>query len=1835
MATQDISQLVVEVTSKGIQTASNQLDKLAVSADKAEAAVKKLGTAVVGVNGVMSGGVAQTAALIGAMNALTVVMQTVINNQNRVTQSTRTSSAAMDEARAAARGLSGSLGALWVTYGNLAGMGVGIAIGASLKGVIGIGKDVEQTLESIRVLGGASLEDVAKMSAVVTDMGKGSQGPKDVAEALNVLTLAGLNAKEAMQGVGAALNLSVAGGVSIEKSAETLVQVSTALGYTADGFDHVADVVAKTAAASMSSVDSISNAFKSAAAVGEVYGASLQDIALGLAAVANLGIQGTSAGTALKNFYKDLSASTQKVTNTLRDMGMTIKDFRDAQGFMLPLVDVVKNLDKGFNSLAQDQKKLAEVKMFSQQGVREFAVLSKMLHTASTEVDEFGNKYANKLEETAGEIQKSAAFSTMAAIAMGQTTANQMKSVGNTIQTVFVDVFREVAPMIGEIARSLKTAFASDAFKSGLTTTISMIVSFTKAVVENIGVIKLLAGALIGMKVLEFGAGVLTAAKAFDVAAISAKGFWASLGPIGIAITGLIILWQTYKEYQDRALNNRAAANNLDEYLTNVQKAADKEKQLFDMREKGLTEQEVQRASQMADDTAASQLAIENSKKGTNAMLTDLQKQWAAMSENERMRANMIVQGKTQFGNMNTTKYVESLNAYNDAMGVQTGQVKKLKAAEQELFDFRAKNAAKQDEQAKANRFISGGDGQLAGKGDKAGDNARYAAELQNFQNDIKAALKDLANFREEEDAKFKSGQIGKLQQINETADAELAAYDKIAKAAKAQRDIAARTPNKQADVARFQGEIDRANSDADQAEKMRGQNTNATLRAMLAQRTAMQVKALEEEGKFKEAAELKWSTDGKIAWEQAKKDAEQYGSVYPWLMDLVNQYAANRDAAMNSAQLKEDALAFDTALLEVESTLKGVKSATFGTSIGTMMDTATKATEKFNVALEKAKSKRNALWVDALTTGSPEAIKKYEEANKDLLAIGDKQKTMWQEVGQTITSSLKDAFGSAGEALGKMNEAMIDYQQTENATAEDRMNQYGNMAQAASGFFDKQSKGYKVLNGIAQAFHIASMARTLAQTAASVAAGAAQFFAQSGWGGFAGVAAMGAVMAGLGYAMSGSGGSDSSQTSAEVQKKQGTGTVLGDATAKSNSIANSIDNLKSNSDYMLPLTQGMLQSLQNIEAAMNGLAGLAVQNGVTDGSNFNNLQTGSTGMFGGSFLKNTLMGTNAIGGAAGGAAIGFAMGGPIGAALGAVGGAIVGKIASLWGGTKKELVDAGLQFGGSVSDLQNGKGVDQYATVQTTKKSWFGLKKDTSTGVQTMGAGDEISRQFGLVFTNLETSLTSAASALGTTGEAVSKAIDGVVLATTKVSLKDLKGDELADALNNVLSAAMDQIAKAAYPQMEAFQHVGEGYAETVIRVASGVEQAGAALKQFGITAVNYTSLANKQGDVAFEVAKQSILAVEGLSGVGELLKNMTGSIDDLTTAYKALVDIRTQMNNLGLHGDKLGLGTLQGAGGASQLSSALKNYQEKYFTDAEKSAMMLKSVTDGFAKLNVALPASKAELRALIETTSASNPELTGQLLALADAYAQATDAAEEARNDQISGLEDTIDALKKFKDTIEQFRKGLLLGDLSPLTPEQKYTEAKGQYEDVMAKAMKGDATAKDQVTAMAQAYLEASRVVNASNDAYGATFAQVQKDMLDLEGATGVQISNAQKQLDALTAQLGALESLNTTASAILDSVSGTDSPVVVPVSPGALAVPVATTVTTDNSEVVEKLKDVIKSVAEGNLTNSTILTDLIGALYDSTKKAADTMVEGTENAAKTTAWTIKTTEVKTR
>jgi tape measure domain-containing protein len=698
---------------------------------------------------------------------------------------------------------------------------------------------------------------------------------------------------------------------------------------------------------------------------------------------------------------------------------------------------------------------------------------------------------------------------------------------------------------------------------------------------------------------------------------------------------------------------------------------------------------------------------------------------------------------------------------------------------------------------------------------------------------------------------------------------------------------------------------------------------------------------------------------------------------------------------AQSDARLA-DSLAAQAA---VDAAQREVDTYGMGAAAITRYTIAKMEANKAGIMATGSYSQREIDQLDALI-GKQRELMKLQNMRGDLDDLLNTDKV------ETFGEALRGAFGEAGSALGQLGGQFQTYMEKmtkaekERAVAKlkyagdekrttreldkinvqaekDRIGAYADIAGAAKGMFKEQTAGYKILQAVEQTFRAVELAGQLeslythlfvttakatgttagqaVETAAVIGGETARNVAKVPGVQMAFMSALGPWgMAAAGVAIAavlgGTFGSSSSVNMADradaVQKKQGTGSVFGDTDAKADSMAKSLDLLEANSDMVLPLTQNMVASLQSIDASMSGLSNLVVRTaGVTTGENFG-IATGVTG--------------KALGG--------------------------------LWGKTKQSITDSGIQFGGSVADLQNGQGYQQYANVEKTKSSFFGLKKSSSNNLTTGALDGDLTAQFALVFKDLEKVLASSAPALGKDADAISAAVRGVQLDMTKLSLMDLKGDELQAAINAVISKASDDVAQVALPGFDAFRKVGEGYAATVMRVATGIERADYELERFGITAIAYSDILNKQGDAGTEIVRQSIMAVAGMGGVADIMRTMSGSATDLAATYGDLLAAQDALRLVGLNADDLGVALVRSAGGLGELQSGLDDYFEGFFTDAEKVAAQTEAMGRKFAALGLDMPDTSAGFRSLVEST----PALRGQLLLLSGGFAELMDAA-----------------------------------------------------------------------------------------------------------------------------------------------------------------------------------------------------------------------------------------------
>lgn len=411
--------------------------------------------------------------------------------------------------------------------------------------------------------------------------------------------------------------------------------------------------------------------------------------------------------------------------------------------------------------------------------------------------------------------------------------------------------------------------------------------------------------------------------------------------------------------------------------------------------------------------------------------------------------------------------------------------------------------------------------------------------------------------------------------------------------------------------------------------------------------------------------------------------------------------------------------------------------------------------------------------------------------------------------------------------------------------TARVKIQSYGDMAEAGSQFFKEGSDGWKVMQVAMIAFRTAEMVMSIqaqAQKAGEVAgdlantAKSAQGFGIKAFArtlgdlpfpaNLAAGAAILAALASVGVVMSGGGGGASGPTMSERQQRiQGAGSVLGDAAAKSESIANALEIVASNTNRDLEYSNAMLRALRSIDDQIGAVAAaLARQLGASGILDTSSLNLGTSGK------APSLM------------TLGF------------------GSV------TTKTLKDIGLTFASqSLSDiLAKGIAGAAYTVIKTTSESSaFGITYSSSSKTKTKNTALDaaLAEEFTRLIGSLRDGVLSAANVLGIEGADAVLAAFKVNIG--KISLKDMTGEEIEKTLQAVFSKVGDDMAAAVLPGLKAVQNVGEGLFETLIRVA----------RQYQVIDVTLSSIGKTFGVVGVS----SIVA-------RERLVDLFGSLDDFT---------------------------------------------------------------------------------------------------------------------------------------------------------------------------------------------------------------------------------------------------------------------------------------------------------------------------------------------------------------
>lgn len=314
---------------------------------------------------------------------------------------------------------------------SMLGMGgIVLGAGAALGGIITAGAGFEKTLSSVEAVTGATTEQMDQMKNQAKQLGSETKfSASQAAEGMAFLGMAGFKTHEIMSAMPGMLNLAAAGSLDLGSAADIASNIMSGFGINATEAGHTADVLAKAASSSNTSVSQLGEAMKYASGTASTVGFGLEETTAAMMAMADVGLQGSVAGQAFASSLGRLAKPSKEAQKAIDGMNIS---FFDQQGKIKPLPNIIKELEKGMSGMSEKQKTATLQTIFGAEAFKNWAALLK--------------KGGDALEENTQKLKDADGAAAEMAETMSNNLSGKWDEFKSKLEGLAITIFERLAP---------------------------------------------------------------------------------------------------------------------------------------------------------------------------------------------------------------------------------------------------------------------------------------------------------------------------------------------------------------------------------------------------------------------------------------------------------------------------------------------------------------------------------------------------------------------------------------------------------------------------------------------------------------------------------------------------------------------------------------------------------------------------------------------------------------------------------------------------------------------------------------------------------------------------------------------------------------------------------------------------------------------------------------------------------------------------------------------------------------------------------------------------------------------------------------------------------------------------------------------------------------------------------------------------------------------------------------------------------------------------------------------------------------------------------------------
>lgn len=435
------------------------------------------------------------------------------------------------------------------------------------------GADFDTGMSEVEAISGATAKQMGALRDKAIELGaKTKFSASESAEAFKYMAQAGWKTEDMLSGISGVMNLAAASGEDLGLVSDIVTDSLTAFGLSAQDSAMFADVLAKAASDTNTDVAQMGETFQYVAPVAGALGYSIQDVAVAVGVMANSGIKGSHAGTALRSTLTNLAKPTKTMAAVMDEYGISLTD---TQGNMKPLSELLVDMRGKFAGMSEEEKAANAATLAGKEGMAGLLAIMNASDEDFAKVTEGINNSAGAAEKMAKIMQDNlgGAFEQLGgaleslAIAFSDVLKAKVESVVDSL-TKFIEKLNSMSEEQKRVILNIAL------FVAAIGPMLLIFSNMLKMVVALKNGFVLLKGLLFGT---AEGAGLLKGA----VAALASPITWVIAGIAGL-VGILVHLYKTNEEFRTRVSNAwQEVKNNISAALNEIKEPMATLKQSF------------------------------------------------------------------------------------------------------------------------------------------------------------------------------------------------------------------------------------------------------------------------------------------------------------------------------------------------------------------------------------------------------------------------------------------------------------------------------------------------------------------------------------------------------------------------------------------------------------------------------------------------------------------------------------------------------------------------------------------------------------------------------------------------------------------------------------------------------------------------------------------------------------------------------------------------------------------------------------------------------------------------------------------------------------------------------------------------------------------------------------------------------------------------------------------------------------------------------------------------------------------------------------------------------